>query len=82
MNQEDSENNSDGEQFIYSINQIDQSVFCHMKIVDRTSSEQTSSYFKVYINGRQKFMHKQTAGWLFTEEKKHLLADRIRRVMQ
>ena len=41
-----------------------------------------NTYFKVSMNNQTKYLHKQSAGWLLTEETNKLSNDRLLRVMQ
>ena len=65
-----------------SLRGVEQNSLRGVKVVDRVNSETASSFFKIHINGTEKMMHKQTACWHFTEEKKSLSADRVRRVIE
>jgi hypothetical protein len=56
--------------------------FSGMRVFDTIRSELAKSYFKVEINGQKKFIHKQTACWLLTENKPVSSNDRLSRVMQ
>jgi hypothetical protein len=39
------------------------------------------SYFIVNINGTKKYLHKQTAAWILSNDKSTLSSDRLKRVM-
>lgn len=56
--------------------------FNGMRLFDTVSKESIKSYFQVEINGKKKYIHKQTACWLLTEEKMVLSNDRLIRVMR
>jgi len=56
--------------------------FNGMKICEGIEPHQQDSYFKVQINGVQKYIHKQSACWLLTEKNIHLSTDRVSRVIQ
>ena len=56
--------------------------FGGMRIRDRIESRFQDSYFKMKINGQQKFMHKQSACWLLTDKVMQLSKDRLSRVIQ
>jgi len=56
--------------------------FSGMRVFDTVRPELAKSYFEVKINGKRKFIHKQTACWLLSENKTVLSNDRVTRVMQ
>ncbi|CAF2950946.1 unnamed protein product [Rotaria sp. Silwood2] len=56
--------------------------FSGMWVFDKVRAELAKSYFEVEIDGKRKFIHKQTACWLLTENKAALSNDRLTRVMQ
>ena len=56
--------------------------YCGMRIFDSVDHDQSSSYFEIVISGNKKFIHKQTACWLLTEETSRLSSDRLSRVKQ
>ncbi|UJR18383.1 hypothetical protein I4U23_005287 [Adineta vaga] len=56
--------------------------FTGMKICERIESHQQNAYFKIKINGIQKFLYKQSASWLLTEKNSHLANDRLSPVIQ
>jgi hypothetical protein len=56
--------------------------FNGINIRDKISMEQENCYFKIKINDTVKYMHKQTACWVLTEENGRLSTDRLSRVMQ
>ena len=53
-----------------------------MRIRDRIEPRFHDSYFKMKINGQQKYMHKQSACWLLTDKVMQLSKDRLSRVIQ
>ena len=57
-----------------------QAIFRGCRLVDRIDQSLTKSYFKVIVNEQRKFIHKQTACWMFQSEKSSLSADRLSRV--
>jgi hypothetical protein len=73
---------SDDELNVYDLDGVREKSVDGVRLVDRVNSETASCYFKVRIEGKEKFLHKQTACWLLTEEKHSLSADRVMRVMQ
>ncbi|CAF1618710.1 unnamed protein product, partial [Didymodactylos carnosus] len=56
--------------------------FKGMRIKDKIDPEQEKCYFRVNIGGQDKYMHKQTACWLFMTSKNRLSSDRLRRVQE
>ena len=54
--------------------------FRGMRLFDSVKPSVVQSYFKIAINGKTKFLHKQTACWLLTQEKSSLSSDRLTRV--
>ena len=82
MDEENLSEDSDDESSTYNIQGVDQNSLRDVRVVDRVNSETASSFFKIHINGREKMMHKQTACWYLTEEKKSLSAGRGRRMME
>ena len=56
--------------------------FSGMRIFDTIDQAQKNSYFEVEINGDKKFLHKQTACWMLTENNNRLSNDRLSRVKQ
>ncbi|CAF3344806.1 unnamed protein product [Rotaria sp. Silwood2] len=53
-----------------------------MRVLDRVCPELAKTYFKVEIDDKTKFIHKQTACWFLTENKAWLSNDRLVRIMQ
>jgi hypothetical protein len=56
--------------------------FDGMRIRDRIDPRLHDSYFKMKINGQQKFMHKQSACWLFKDKVMQLSKDLLSRLIQ
>ncbi|CAF1098802.1 unnamed protein product [Didymodactylos carnosus] len=52
-----------------------------MRIRNEKSKDQQNCYFKIKISGTEKFLHKQTACFLLTNENSTLSSDRLSRVM-
>ena len=77
---EDFDDESDSKSVIYGLSTEDSIYFRRIRILDRINSENVSSYFTIRVGDSEKFMHKQTACWLSTDEKKTLSADRLQRV--
>ncbi|CAF3497559.1 unnamed protein product [Rotaria socialis] len=53
-----------------------------MRIFDSIDHSQSDSFLPVEVNGRVKYMHKQTANWYFSKTKPILSSDRLKRVQQ
>ena len=56
--------------------------FNGMKIFNDVEAGKRDSYFKININGSVKYIHKQSACWLLTDNRSHLSSDRLSRVIQ
>jgi hypothetical protein len=56
--------------------------FSRMRVYERIRSQLKNSDFKIRINGTIKYLHKQTACWLLSEQKQTLSSDRTVRVQQ
>ncbi|CAF4394140.1 unnamed protein product, partial [Rotaria magnacalcarata] len=56
--------------------------FSGVKVADKVEPHIEHTYFKVKLNHDTKFLHKQTACWLLTEEKSTLSNDRLLRMQQ
>ncbi len=52
------------------------------KVFDTIEPHIEDSYFKITINGKTKYLHKQTACSLLTDAKRKLSNDRLLRVQQ
>ncbi len=55
--------------------------FQRMRVPDSINPTLAKSYFIVNINGTRKYLHTQTAAWLFSNDKPTLCSDRLKRVM-
>ena len=51
--------------------------FNGMKVYNKVSAKSKDSYFEVLINGKVKFIHKQTTCWVLTKEENKLSTDKI-----
>lgn len=58
------------------------SEFHGIKIVDNINPALKQSYFKININDKTKYLHKQSACWLLSTRASKLSSDRLSRVMQ
>jgi len=56
--------------------------FNGIRIVDRINLTLRHSYFKIKINGKIKYLHKQSACWLLSTNNTKLSSDRLSRVQQ
>jgi len=62
------------------LSNVDNCTFRGMRVYDSIKPSVAQSYFKVAINGQTKFLHKQTACWLLTNEKLSFSSHRVIRV--
>ncbi len=53
-----------------------------MRIFDKIDLSKQDNYFRIMINNKSKYLHKQTAARLLTANKNHLSSDRLSRVRQ
>ncbi|CAF1002645.1 unnamed protein product [Rotaria sordida] len=53
-----------------------------IRIYSAVSDQDKNKFFKININGIDKFIHKQTAAWYLTKKDNHLSSDRRVRVQQ
>lgn len=58
------------------------STFDGIRIVDNINPQLKDSYFKIKINDKIKYLHKQSACWLLSNKSTRLSNDRLSRVMQ
>ncbi|CAF3629800.1 unnamed protein product [Rotaria sp. Silwood1] len=58
------------------------SQFKGLRIFNEIPASQSNSYFRINVDGNEKYMHKQTASWLLTDNKPTLSADRLQRVQK
>ncbi|CAF3343322.1 unnamed protein product [Rotaria socialis] len=61
---------------------VSRSTIRGMRIFDSIDNSQADSFFPVELNGRIKYMHKQTANWYFSKTRPILSSDRLKRVQQ
>ncbi|CAF3114935.1 unnamed protein product [Rotaria socialis] len=61
---------------------VSSSTIREMRIFDSIDHSQSDSFLPVEVNGRVKYMHKQTANWYFSKTKPILSSDRLKRVQQ
>ncbi len=59
-----------------------QPTFRGMRLSENVPSHLTQSYFKIHINGQDKYIHKSSACWALTDNNQKLSADRTKRVTQ
>ncbi|CAF4876262.1 unnamed protein product [Rotaria sp. Silwood1] len=71
------EDNSDDYHFTTS-----KEAFQGMKIFDKIDPSKQDNYFRIMINNKSKYLHKQTAARLLTTNKNCLSSDRLSRVQQ
>jgi len=73
---------SEDENYVPSISASSKSHFNGMRVFDTLSRSVSDSYFCVEIDGKKKYIHKQTACWVLTDNKASLSSDRLKRVQQ
>ena len=56
--------------------------FSGIKLIDTIKPHLRKSYFEVQVNSETKYLHKQSACWLLTDNHSRLSNDRLSRVMQ
>ena len=56
--------------------------FNGMRIYEKINATKINNYFKIIINNKPYYMHKQTAARLLTSDKNHLSSDKRFRVKQ
>ena len=76
------EESSEDENDVSSISASSKSHFNGMRVFDTISPSVSDSYFCVEIDGKKKYIHKQTTCWLLTDSNAHLSSDRLKRVQQ
>ena len=64
------------------LNDLEGIQFSGIRVFDTIRPELTKSYFEVEISHERKYIHKQTACWILTENKSALSNDRLTRVME
>jgi hypothetical protein len=62
------------------ISNVTSSTIRGMRIFDSINNNQSESFFRVKINGQEKFIHKQTATWYLSKNNIKLSSDRLKRV--
>ncbi|CAF1483731.1 unnamed protein product [Adineta steineri] len=53
-----------------------------LRIFDKINPILKNSYFRVQINGKVKYIHKQTCCWMLTDKTSRLSADRLSRIIK
>lgn len=56
--------------------------FCGMRIYSSVADKNKKKFFKVNIDGKHKYIHKQTAVWYLTTKNNRLSSDRLLRVQK
>ena len=79
-NDDEVDDNHEDEQKENEFSNVQSQDFKGMRIDDAINQSDSSKYFKITVNGREKFMHKQTAVWYLTNKNCHLSSDRLVRV--
>ncbi|CAF1295411.1 unnamed protein product [Adineta steineri] len=60
--------------------QVNTSDDCYVSTENSAKISQINSYFRIKHDGKQKFIHEQTACWLLTDNKPTLSADQLHRI--
>ena len=64
---------SDIEEFdVFIMSNVSTSTLCDMRIFDSIPPGKHQSFFRVEINGQQKYLHRQTATWCLSKDKMKL----------
>jgi hypothetical protein len=71
------EDSSEDEDDVPSVSASGKHQFHGMRVVETISPSLSNSYFRVEIDGKRKYIHKQTACWLLIDDKAKLSADRL-----
>ena len=82
LESEESTSSEDETDDMPSLSASGKSQFHGTRVVDTIPSSLSNSYFCVEIDGKKKFMHKQTACWLLTDQHVMQSSDRLKRVQQ
>ena len=82
--QPDDDSDEDDDSFLEHLNDSDgrEPTFRTKRICGDVPSHLLTSYFKIRINDKDKFIHKSTACWLLTDQNQKRSSDRTRRVTQ
>ncbi len=78
---EDSIDNNDEDYLSDHLFNVSPITFQGMRVFDTINPILAKSYFIVNINGTKKYLHKQTAAWILSNDKSTLSSDRLKRVM-
>ena len=79
---EGSINGDDDEEYLSDhLFNVSSTNFQGMRVFDSINPTLTKSYFIVNINGTKKYLHKQTAAWILSNDTSTLSSDRLKRVM-
>ena len=60
---------------------ISSATFQGMRVFDSINPSLAQSYFVITIDNKKRYLHKQTAAWILSNEKCTLSSDRLKRVM-
>jgi hypothetical protein len=71
---------SDSDVLAGDLPDVEQKNFHGCRIYDTINPKQVDKYFRIRISGSLKYIHKQTACWLLTNNRNHLSSDRLIRV--
>ncbi|CAM4849412.1 unnamed protein product, partial [Rotaria magnacalcarata] len=77
----DEEEEEEEENVIASgLSEVERQNFHGCRIYDKINPQQSKKYFRIYIGSSLKYIHKQTACWMLTDNRNHLSSDRLVRV--
>ncbi|CAF4551437.1 unnamed protein product, partial [Rotaria socialis] len=62
------------------LSEVERQTFHGCRIYDKINPQQSKKYFRIYIGSSLKYIHKQTACWMLTDNRSHLSSDRLVRV--
>ncbi|CAM4969014.1 unnamed protein product [Rotaria socialis] len=62
------------------LSEVERQTFHGCRIYDKINPQQSKKYFRIYTGSSLKHIHKQTACWMFIDNRNHLSSDRLVRV--
>ncbi|CAF1554931.1 unnamed protein product, partial [Didymodactylos carnosus] len=81
---EDNLSNEDDDEYVLlrDSSQTQRATFAGIRVFDKINPKRSSSYFHVKIGDKWKYLFKQSACWLLTDNKTHSSSDRLKHVME
>lgn len=76
----DDEDEDEGNVITNSLSDIEQQNFHGCRIYDTVNPQQLHKYFRIRLGSSFKYIHKQTACWLLSDNRNRLSSDRLVRV--